>query len=208
MPERYLSCLMERTKHGLLACLMITGFLSFSNGVLAQNKFTPITTDKFSIDLPTGWVNDVNYMFFQLMSLAPGDTCCGDFREFITVSSDGIPKTSLDDFFTTEKRYIKEGAKDMHQLKILGEGNTLINNEKVCWFTYSFNYKGYFWYGKDYYASQDINENDFKEYSLTEKDYFYYFKGKGYLLRCTARDTNFKKFESIFDTVSKSIRFK
>ena len=192
----------------LFILFVVSSIILFNKSLFAQNKFKTITTEKFSIDLPVGWVNDVNYMFFQLMSLAPGDTCCGDFREFITVSSDGIPKKSLEDFFNTEKHYIKEGAKDMHMLKIIGEGNTIVNQEKVYWFTYSFNYKGYFWYGKDYYASQDINENDFKEYNLTEKDYFYFFNGHGYLLRCTSRDANFKKSEPLFDAVSQSIRFK
>lgn len=192
----------------LVSLILILLFLLAKNNSFSQTKYSKIETDKFSIELPAAWKNDVNYMFFQLMSLAPGDTCCGDFREFITVSSDGVQKNNLDEFFATEKKYIKEGAKDMHQLKVIGEGSTLVNEAKTYWFTYSFNYKGYFWYGRDYYTSADINEIDYKEYNLIEKDYFFYSKGRGYLLRCTARENNFKKFEAIFDYVSKSIKFK
>ncbi len=188
--------------------LLIPLFLMIHSHLFSQENYKKIETDKFTIELPAAWKNDVNYMFFQLMSLAPGDSCCGDFREFITVSSDGVQKNNLEDFFATEKKYIKEGAKDMHQLKVIGEGSNLVNNAKAYWFTYSFNYKGYFWYGRDYYTSADINEINYKEYNLIEKDYFYYYKGRGYLLRCTARDSNFKKLEPVFDYVSKNIRFK
>jgi hypothetical protein len=174
----------------------------------AQVKYSKVETDKFSIELPFTWVNDVNYMFFQLMSLAPGDTCCGDFREFITVSSDGQPKKNLDEFYQTEKKYIKEGAKDMHQLKVIGEGIMDINGIKTNWLAYAFNYKGYFWYGRDYYTGIDLEENTFKEFNLVEKDYFFYYNNKGYMLRCTAKETNFKAFEPIFDTVAKSFKFK
>ena len=192
----------------ILNFILISLFFTTNNSLFAQAQYKKLETDKYTIELPSNWKNDVNYMFFQLMSLAPGDTCCGDFREFITVSSDGVQKNNLEDFFATEKRYIKEGAKDMHQLKVMGEGNTLINDQKVYWFTYSFNYKGYFWYGRDYYTSADINEINYKEYNLIEKDYFYYSKGRGYLLRCTAREANFKSLEPVFDYVSKSVKFK
>jgi len=200
---------MTEKKSKTLIKFAFIGLLIFNFSFLsAQIKYKKIETDKFSIELPATWTNDVNYMFFQLMSLAPGDTCCGDFREFITVSSDGQPKKNVDDFYQTEKKYIKEGAKDMHKLKVIDEGIMDLNGMKTNYLTYAFNYKGYFWYGRDYYTGIDLDENTFKEFNLVEKDYFFYHNNKGYMLRCTAKDSNFKTFEPLFDTVAKSFRFK
>ncbi len=132
----------------------------------------------YSISAPEGWMQKDTIMSGLKLTMikSPIDGKDDMFRENVTVTTEDAKGFDLKDYTEANRKTM---SSQMTGVEFLTKGETTIGSLPAKWFLYKFDYSGYM---------------------LKNTVYFMVKNDIGYVITCTALESNFEKFQTGFKT--------